>query len=420
MFAPVCSPALRVPISLAIVLAVLLSLEGVAAERPGQASADGRAEVRALWVTRTSLTSPESIAAMVDSAHRGGFNTLLVQVRGRGDAYYSSRLEPRAHALAQRPAAFDPLATTIALARGRGLRVHAWVNVNLVSSGADLPAAATHVVYRHPEWLMVPRSLAVGLSHVDPRSPEYVGRLARWTRARSGDVEGLYASPIHPGAVDHVAGIVQDLVSTYDLDGLHLDYLRYPSAEFDYGRTALTEFRRALDADMTAAERQRYGERDIASLIGATERFPGRWAEFRRSRLNALLMRVRTVAKRERPALILSAAVFPDADEAVRIKLQDWRAWLDHRLLDVVCPMAYTTDAASFANQVATVRQLPGGHAVWVGIGAYRLSSAQTVDKIRIARRLGADGVILFSYDSLARTPGTEAFSSIGRAVFTP
>ena len=43
-------------------------------------------QTRALWVTRTTLTSADSIKQMVTAAQAGGFNTLLVQVRGRGDA----------------------------------------------------------------------------------------------------------------------------------------------------------------------------------------------------------------------------------------------------------------------------------------------------------------------------------------------
>jgi uncharacterized lipoprotein YddW (UPF0748 family) len=412
-----CAPG---PLSSAIAVLLVAALASVAVASSDDRPPGAASEVRALWVTRTSLTSPASIGAMVESAHASGFNTLLVQVRGRGDAYYTSRLEPRPHALSGRPTSFDPLAITLALAHERGLRVHAWVNVNLVSSGAELPSAATHLVYRHPEWLMVPRALAFDLARIDARSPEYIGRLARWTRARASDIEGLYASPVHHAAAEHVAQVVQDIVSNYDVDGLHLDYIRYPSPEFDYSRAALAAFRRHIDPDMTPAERLRFGMSDMAELVGATDRFPARWAEFRRSRLNALLMRVRTVAKRERPGLPVSAAVFPDAADAARLKMQDWRAWLDHRLLDVVCPMAYTPDASLFAQQITAIRQMPGPHAVWAGIGAYRLSSDQTVDKIRIARGLGADGVILFSYDSLARMPGSSTLSSIGRAVFVP
>jgi hypothetical protein len=43
-------------------------------------------------------------------AQGAGFNTLIVQVRGRGDAYYRSRWEPRAIELKDQPAEFDPLA----------------------------------------------------------------------------------------------------------------------------------------------------------------------------------------------------------------------------------------------------------------------------------------------------------------------
>jgi uncharacterized lipoprotein YddW (UPF0748 family) len=380
-----------------------------------------RSEVRALWVTRGSLASPESIASLVRSASASGFNTLLVQVRGRGDAFYASRLEPRAEVLAGQPAAFDPLGAVTALAHERGLRVHAWINVNLISSGADLPASRQHLVYTHPDWLMVPRALAFELARTDPKSPEYVGRLARWTRTMSSTIEGIYVSPVHPAAVDHLVRVVDDIVSSYELDGIHLDYVRYPSSDFDYSRSSLVAFRKAIDADMTPAERARFGLRDASELVGATDAFPGRWADFRRSRLNALVMRLHTLVQARRPAMVLSAAVYPDPMEAAGARLQDWRMWLDNQLIDVVCPMVYTPDASVFASQIASVRQLATGSPVWAGIGAYRLSSSQTIANIRTARRLGADGVVLFSYDSITQPPdGVDYLSSVGRAAFTP
>src|ERR1700674_602098 len=127
---------------------------GAAAAGSAQAALP-RAEVRALWVVRTSLSSPAAIEEMVTAARAGGFNTLLVQIRGRGDAYYLGGVEPRPAALISQPN-FDPLATTLSKAHGAGLAVHAWINVNLVA-GLDLPVAPAHIVYRHPEWLMVPR-----------------------------------------------------------------------------------------------------------------------------------------------------------------------------------------------------------------------------------------------------------------------
>jgi len=375
-------------------------------------------DVRALWVTRATLTSPEAVAQMVSAAKSGGFNALLVQVRGRGDAYYRSSLEPRASELAGRPD-FDPLGQTIALAHEAGLRVHAWIAVNLVSSATTLPPSRDHLVYKNPEWLMVPKSLAPELRHVEVRSPEYLGRLARWTRAHGDDVEGLYASPLHAGAAAHVAAVVRELVANYPLDGLHLDYVRFPGSEFDYSRGALQEFKRSILPEMSVAEKAQVAAREALDPFAYPNFFPRRWAAFRRSRLTALVMRVRTAARSARPSIVISAAVVPDASEAFDRRLQDWRTWLDQSLIDVLCPMAYTQEPGVFDAQVAMARDYAAGRPVWAGIGAYRLSPAETVQFIRATRRLGTSGVVLFSYDALVAPPRTpSALAELGRAAF--
>ena len=82
---------------------------------------------RCLWVVRNTMTSEQAIDEMIEFADENGFNNLLVQVRGRGDAYYRSQLVPRS-ALLLDPF-FDPLAYIIDRAHAKGLNVHAWVNV---------------------------------------------------------------------------------------------------------------------------------------------------------------------------------------------------------------------------------------------------------------------------------------------------
>ncbi|RPI50841.1 MAG: hypothetical protein EHM55_20390, partial [Acidobacteria bacterium] len=213
------------------------------------------AEVRAMWVQRGSLASPKTILAAVEMARKGGFNTLIVQVRGRGDAFYHSRHEPRSPVLAKQPGSFDPLELMLSTAHGAGLEVHAWVNVNLVSD-AQVPAARRHLVHTHPEWLMVPRTLAADLARLNPKSPAYLRRLSEYAKANSDRVEGLFLSPVHKGAVDHTIRVVADIVSRYDLDGIHLDYIRFPSDEFDYSAAVLNDFRSTVTADVSAAERR--------------------------------------------------------------------------------------------------------------------------------------------------------------------
>jgi uncharacterized lipoprotein YddW (UPF0748 family) len=127
----------------------------------------------------------------------------------------------------------------------------------------------------------------------------------------------------------------------------------------------------------------------------------------------------RAAVKQARPDAVLSAAVAPDAQVAFDQRLQDWRGWIDQSLLDVVVPMAYTTDAGTFQQQIAAARAYAGTLPVWAGIGAYQLSSAQTLQHIAAANKLGVAGVILFSYESLVAPPNSAgSVGEIGRAAF--
>lgn len=409
------------PFSLrALPLAAVALASALVAPMPGVRAASPATEIRALWVLRSSLVSPASVAAVVSSARTYGFNALLVQVRGRGDAYYASQLEPRAEELSSQPGSFDPLQELLTVAHQGGLQVHAWVNVSLVSSASDMPGSPSHLVYEHPDWLMVPRPLAREMAGVDPASPAYLGRLSRWTRAQGGEVEGLYASPLNAAAAEHLTSVVADLAGRYALDGLHLDYIRYPDDRFDYSRSALAAFRSAVGPEIGDAERRRLDALAEDDPLAYPDNLPEPWTRFRRAQLSALVMRLRTAAKAQRPNALVSAAVAPDVDEAFSHRLQDWRTWLESGLIDAVCPMAYTQETPTFARQIASARGLAGTRAVWAGIGAYRLTPAQTVQHVQIARQQGADGFVLFSYDSL--NGGDRArdlyLSQVSRALF--
>jgi len=386
-----------------------------------EAAIAAKVETRALWVLRTSLTTPESIATLVKSAREHGFNTLLVQVRGRGDAYYLGGLEPRPAELLRQPDTFDPLATVVDAGHAAGLRVHAWVNVNLISSAADLPAAREHLVYRHPGWLMIPRDIAQELAAIEPESPAYLGKLARWTRTQTGEVEGLYSSPVIPEAAEYTVSLVRDLSHRYGLDGVHLDYARYPNDRFDYSRPAIREFRTAVRGQLTDATRRTLDVQETDDLFAYPDALPDEWRTFRMAKLTALMDRLHAAIKRERPDAVVSVAVAPDMRDAYRQRLQDWGGWLDKGLVDAICPMAYTTEPARFAEQIAAAREAAGTRAVWAGIGAYRLSPKETIDNILTARRLGANGVILFSYDSMVNPRQTplDYLAVVGRAAFT-
>ncbi len=104
-----------------------------------------------------------------DDAARNGINTLIVQVRGRADAFYTSSIEPRGESI-QESAPFDPLDLVVQEAHARGMAVHAWVNTHLVWGPAQLPQSPEHILNAHPDWLSVPRELGKGPSGRRPIS----------------------------------------------------------------------------------------------------------------------------------------------------------------------------------------------------------------------------------------------------------
>ncbi len=348
---------------------------------PGLGGPPPSPELRGLWVVRTALTSPQSVDRAVDQAQEAGFNALFVQVRGRGDAFYRSALVPRSPLLQGQPVAFDPLARLLERARLRGLEVHAWVNVLLVAGfGQALPAG--HVALEHPEWLMVSRSSA--RTAVGERGARLL-QLLRQDRG-DGDVEGFYLSPAAPEVGEHLERVVRELVRSYPLDGLHFDFIRYPSVDHDYSRSSLEGFlaRQGSRGDL------------LAEALSAAEGF----AQYRRDALTGLTQRLSDASRAERSGLVISAAVVPEETLAVNHRFQDWPTWAARGILDAVCPMAYTPERAVFLRQVEQARSrvaIP----VWAGVGAYRLSLAEIVERVKDARDRGASGVVLFSHESL-------------------
>jgi uncharacterized lipoprotein YddW (UPF0748 family) len=357
-------------------------------------------ETRALWVVRTTMGSPESVHALVQRAKENGFTDLIVQVRGRGDAYYESSIEPRAEALTQQPSAFDPLALTIEEAHRYGIKVHAWINIYLVADLESLPVSRDHPIYRHPEWLMVPRGLGAELYDVPPDNPRYLDRIIDFSRLNHNELEGLFVSPAHPGVKDNLFEIWMDIARRYEVDGLHFDYVRYPNPQYDYSRVSIDRFRREIEKRMTPSERRALMPQFRRDPFLYMRKFPAAYGEFQRAQVTELVERIYNGVKSVKPNAIISAAVFANEEDAARSRFQDWKEWLRKGWLDVVCPMAYTPDTETFRKQLGSAMTLAYGKRVWGGIGAYKQTAESAVEKIRALRELGAQGFILFSYDS--------------------
>jgi len=337
---------------------------------------------------RHALTTPGRVDRIVDLATQVNANTLLVQVRGRGDAYYNSDLAPRASDLEATPPDFDPLSRLCTRAHAEGLEVHAWVNVFLVWSAPTPPRSALHVVNVHPDWISV---RADGRRMVEMLPEEF----------EREKMEGMYLAPGIPEVRRHLRDIVREIVTRYPVDGIHLDYVRYPEPTVGYDADTRTAFAREFGVDPMVLE-----QRDslALSVLGGEDRLAdlrARWIQWRREQVTNLVRDIRRDLDQMGRNLKLTAAVIADQDAAQNRYLQEWPRWLEEGLLDAAIPMAYSPSTPIVERQIADAVALPTERQIWAGIGIYKQSARRAAEKIRLARKLGVDGIALFSYDTL-------------------
>jgi uncharacterized lipoprotein YddW (UPF0748 family) len=364
----------------------------------------GPEELRATWVVAHTLRDEPAVEGILAEAEeRVHANAVFVQARSRGDAYYQDGREPLAKVLRGRK--FDPLAEAISEG-GSDVAVHAWINCCLVADAAEIPRDPQHVVTANPEWLAVPEKLARELWNLPARDPSYVEKLARYVTERRTEVEGLFADPAVPAYRDHLVRIVEDLCRRYDLAGVHFDYIRYAGPQWGYSRAALDQFRVEVDRELKPVDRQDMANRVAKDPLVYTRRFANRFAQWRRDSVSRLVAELSAAARRTKPGIFVSAAVFPDLAAAREQKLQEWRVWLDRGDLDAACPMIYTTHPEQFEKQCRDAVAIRGRAKIWAGVGAWQLKADEIARRVDVVRRAGADGVVLFSHQGLKDVRG--------------
>jgi uncharacterized lipoprotein YddW (UPF0748 family) len=340
-------------------------------------------ELRALWVVRDALTSPGAVEQMIDFAVQARFHLLFVQVRGRGEVYYPSRLEPPADDLQFPLAQFDPLDYTVALARAAGISVHAWINVYYVWSDPNRAPPPGHIVAQHPDWLLA-----------DATGSPMSARDLRWWQADG--VEGYYLSPCRREVRAHTAALVAELAEGYALDGVHLDYVRYPSRAFGLDPEHRTAFALHWGVDPAALVAPR-GE---TSLAADTRAFLDSVSvDWRAGEVDSLVAAVRAAA----PRLAVSAAVVPDPEEALREKGQNWVGWLRRGLVDFVVPMAYNDAPAEAALRARVLHNIVGDDRFLMGIALHDDRYLYLPRLVTALREAGVPGFSVFSYNVLAQ-----------------
>lgn len=367
---------------------------------PTPTQTPGMVEFRGLWVTRFDWTrsnapaDPAKIDEIVNNAAGAGFNAILFQVRASADAYYAPGLEPWAQrvsggAFGQAPSPFwDPLAYFVERAHARGLQLHAYINVY---PAWDNCTNAPPMVAPTPFYYLL--QSAHGATD---------GKLngTQWTtQGQVSCSEYLYASPASPAVRAQVKSVAADLVTRYDVDGIHLDRVRYagrntscdPVSEAMYGAPCFTP--------------------------GGTP-----YEDWQRQQVSTLVREIyEEVIVPARRGVWLSAAVWPTYQDkwgwgysqGYRDYYQDSHGWAKGGYIDALMPMiySYTQPADKNPFPLERWRILAADHQanrgqryVIPGIGAIGpglLSFDDIVQRINAARELGTAGHALYSYSAL-------------------
>lgn len=344
--------------------------------------------VRALWVTRFDYTTPEDVSSIVNNVAAAGFTDVFFQIRGNATAFYKSRLEPWAYELSGKKAellgndpGWDPLQLALDTARPHGLRVHAYMNVLPGWKGLeDPPASAGQLWTAHPDWFMVD---SLGYKML-PTSGWYA-----------------FINPVMPEVREHLRGIVAELCA-YEVDGIHLDYIRYPD---DYRIVAPQRYPDATDEEILRHADFSY---DPASQSALFDRYG--WevskrdiTKFRCDSVTRVVRDISYVMQSRKPgACLLTASVMGNPVDGKAHAYQDSGAWARQGLVDWVVQMNYGTK--SFSPYLKLMKKAAGRRkfksSVVVGINC-KNNTGEILAQIDQVWNSGSRGFALFSYSYL-------------------
>ncbi len=203
---------------------------------PATATEPPEEQWRSLWVDafNEGIYTPAQVSKLVANAEALNANALVVQVARRYDCFCNRAVYPRTDA-AIAPAPYDPLDEVITQAHAAGIEVHAWVNVGTMWNSATPHSSPEHVFNKH----------GVNATGAD-----------RWLNKRYDGAElmgaNAYIDPANPAARDYIVGAIQSIVREYDVDGINLDYIRYPDfnstqthSDWGYSEVSIARFQAA-------------------------------------------------------------------------------------------------------------------------------------------------------------------------------
>ncbi|MBE7437889.1 MAG: family 10 glycosylhydrolase [Spirochaetales bacterium] len=290
-------------------------------------------EVRAVWIVRDQIKSRAGIRAVVAMMRDYGLTTAIVQVRGRADAYYRSRLVVPAPGI---EADLDPLAEFLREARPHGIEVQAWVNVFLAADSSTRE-------YAHPDHISATRP---GWFLMDGEGRSML-RYSRAERRRAG-VEGAFLDPALPVVRQYNLEIIREILDHYPVAGIHLDYIRYPTSRpgsRDFGVASALRSASVKEADRAASAEIR--SRFVSRMVRDIHRL------------------------RNHYSVKLTAAVWPNRAKMKDEIFQNWPYWVEKGWIDHAYVMTYYNRKELFDSRMQELAQPRLERKMVIGVGLY-------------------------------------------------
>lgn len=322
-------------------------------------------EIRGVWMypgffSADSMAAHAKIKTTLNEYLEAGINTLVMLVKSTsGQVYFKSQIAPADPAVD-----WDFFGIFLQEAKQRNMIVHPWFCI--------FPEGGmVGTVRQHPEWLI---------------------------RSKKGELVTT-VNPALPEVRQYEISLMLELVQQYSVDWIHLDYLRYPCEP--------TEVYFSFDAQTRALFKNYSGEDPMSwKSYDSGNLFWNEWIEWNAGQVTQFIRELRAALKSVTRPIKISAAVFPDAANARVLIGQDWASWTEQGLIDMLCPMLYTNHYGFFEKYVRRAIEIVRGHCqMCAGIGIGTVHNQNTpegmMEQFRISRKLGADGVIFFSSNSL-------------------
>ena len=236
------------------------------------------------------------------------------------------------------------------------------------------------------------------LQYQDLIALDYQGNIGQYG---NGEIT-LFFDPVNPKVQQLILNIYQELLDNYEIDGLHLDYIRYCIGNDNY----LTSY--GYNEESVAMFKNAYGYQDDIHLLVKNPKIFQDFCDFRRNELTKFVGKVRQLIDNYHQVK-LSIAVVSDYQFASTSKLQDWVNWCKLKYIDEVYLMAYHLGSLPVYEDCIKAKNLLEKYPVFLYCGIAPIYVGchinMVLEQIKAIKKANIDGISLFAFHSLLNRP---------------